>query len=206
MIANDAEHLLKVGSIGGPYSQDAVCITRHRIRLGYFWDAAHHLPHPVWRDPALAVDLDERLDCPAQSRGLNFGCKTPDYAALAEPVHPSFGGCRGQSDMMPEHGKTLATVIGEPRKDLVIDFIKTQYSLLGFVDHTIGLALARPLPFKGDNHSAEALRTSRAPCSTSALPDVSADILRRGQFDQPVDGSKPPRRSCPSRPSVVGAR
>jgi hypothetical protein len=28
-------------------------------------------------------------------------------------------------------------VIGEPRKDLVIYFVKTQYSLLAFIDHTI---------------------------------------------------------------------
>jgi hypothetical protein len=28
-------------------------------------------------------------------------------------------------------------VFCQPRKDLVIDLIKTQYSLLGFIDHTI---------------------------------------------------------------------
>jgi N-dimethylarginine dimethylaminohydrolase len=45
---------------------------------------------------------------------------------------------------MPEHGKALTTVVGEPRKDLVIYFVKTQYSLLSFVDHTISLAPSGP--------------------------------------------------------------
>ena len=49
--------------------------------------------------------------------------------------------------MMPEHGKALATVVCQPRKDLVINFIKTQYSLLAFIDHTIGLAPRGTLPF-----------------------------------------------------------
>jgi hypothetical protein len=59
----------------------------------------------------------------------------------------------------------------------VINFIKTQYSFLTFIDHTIGLACFRTLPFKGDNHSAEAARTPHTACETSALPDVSADLL-----------------------------
>ena len=79
--------------------------------------------------------------------------------------------------MVSKHGKTLTAMVGQPRKDLVINFIKTQYSFLTFIDHTIGLACFRTLPFKGDNHSAEAARTPRTACETSALPDVSADLL-----------------------------
>ena len=39
--------------------------------------------------------------------------------------------------MMPEHGEALPTVVCQPRKNLVIDLVKTQHSLLGFIDHTI---------------------------------------------------------------------
>jgi hypothetical protein len=83
-------------------------------------------------------------------------------------------------------------MVGQPRKDLVINFIKTQYSFLTFIDHTIGLACFRTLPFKGDNHGAEAARAPRSACEASALPDVSADIFRCGLFHQSVDGSQPP--------------
>ena len=38
---------------------------------------------------------------------------------------------------MPEHGEALTAMVCQPRKDLVIDLVKTQYSLLRFIDHTI---------------------------------------------------------------------
>jgi hypothetical protein len=96
---------------------------------------------------------------------------------MTKAIHPPFSGCGGEPDVMSKHRKALAAVVGQSRKDLVINFIKTQYSFLTFIDHTIGLACFRTLPFKGDNHSAEAARTPRTACETSALPDVSADLL-----------------------------
>jgi hypothetical protein len=39
--------------------------------------------------------------------------------------------------VIPEHGKALTTVFGQSRKDLVINFVKTQYSLLDLIGHTI---------------------------------------------------------------------
>ena len=48
---------------------------------------------------------------------------------------------------MPEHGKALTTMIGQPRKDLVIYFVKTQYSLLAFDSITLSdLRLLGPYP------------------------------------------------------------
>ena len=193
MIADEAEHFFKVCGIGGSYAQHAVRVSCHGVRLGYFWDAADHLPHSVWRHPTLAVNLDKGLDRPPQSRRLDFGCEAPDDAVVAKAIDSPLGGCCGQSDMMPEHGKAFPTVVGKSRKDLVIYFIKTQYSLLGFVDHTIGLALTRTLPFKGDDDSAEPRWTPLTTCPASALFDVPADLLRRCLFDQSMDGSE---RSC----------
>jgi hypothetical protein len=81
-------------------------------------------------------------------------------------------------------------MVGKTRKDLVINFIKTQQTLLAFVDHTIGLAPFRPLPFKSDNDCAEQHRAPSAACQASALSDVPADVFRRGLFDQSLDGSE----------------
>jgi len=147
MVADDAEHLLKMASVGRANPQDAVCLARHRVRLGYFRDAADHLAHPVRWYAALAVDLDKGFDRPTERSRLNFGCKAPDHTALAEPIHPSLRGCCREAHMMSEHGKAFATMVRQPRKDLVINFVKTQYSLLAFIDHTIGLAPRWTLPF-----------------------------------------------------------
>ena len=137
MVADDPEHLLKVTRVGSPDAEDSVCIAGDCVRLGNLWDRAHHLPHPVRRDSTLAVDLDKSLDRPAQRRRLDVGRETPDHTALAEPINPSFGGCGGQPDVMTQHRKALTTIVGQPRKDLVIYFVKTQYSLLALIDHTI---------------------------------------------------------------------
>jgi len=126
MVADNAEHLLKVGSVRGPYPQNAVSFSGYGVGLGYFGNAADQLPHPVRWHPAFAIDLDKSLDGPAQGSGFNFGCKTPDHAAVTEPIHSSLGGCCGEPNVVPEHGKALATMVCKPRKDLVIDFIKTQ--------------------------------------------------------------------------------
>ena len=182
MVADNAENLLKMARIGRAYAQDAVCLARHCVRLSNFRDAGDHLPHPIRWHPALAVDLDKGLDRPAQRSRLDFGCKAPDHTAKTEPIHPSFRCCGREAHMMPEHGKALATVVCQPRKDLVINFIKTQYSLLTFIDHTIGLAPPGTLPFKGDNHSAEPHRAPDTACAASALSDVSADVLRCDLF------------------------
>ena len=126
MVSNDAEHLLKMGSVSGPYSQNAVSFPRYGVRLGHLRNAADHLPHSVGWHPAFAVNLDKSLDGPAQCGRFNFGCEAPDHAALAEPIHSSFGGRCGESDVVPEHGEALTTMVCQPRKDLVINFIKTQ--------------------------------------------------------------------------------
>jgi hypothetical protein len=137
MIADDAEHLLEVAGVGSADAKDSICLTCDGVRLSDLWNAAHHFPHPLWWHSSLAVDLDKGLDRPAQRRRLDIGSETPDHTALPEPINPSFGGGCGQPDVMPEHGKALATMVGQPRKDLVIYLVKTQYSLLGFIDHTI---------------------------------------------------------------------
>jgi len=155
MVADDAKDLLEVRGIGGPDPEDAVGFAGHCVRLRNLWNGAHHFPHSVWRHPSFAIDLDECLDCPTQRSGLDFGSEAPDDTAEPEAIDPSFGGRGGQSDVVPEHGKALSTMIGEARKDLVINFVKTQQTLLPFVDHTIGLAPSRPLRFKGDNDCAE---------------------------------------------------
>ena len=182
MVADDAEHLLKMGRIGCAYPEDAVSLAGHCVRLDDLWDAADHLPHPFGWHPAFAVDLDEGLNRPAQRSRLDFGCEAPDDTAITKAIDPPFGGCGGESDVMSEHGKALPAMVGQPRKDLVINFIKTQYSFLTFIDHTIGLACSRTLLFKGDNHSAEATRAPHQTCEASALPDVPADIFRCGLF------------------------
>jgi hypothetical protein len=193
MVADSAEDLLKVARVGRAYPQDAVCLARDCVRLSNFRDGADHLAHPVRRHPALAVDLNKGLDRPAQRSRLNFGCKAPDHTAMTEPIHPSFRGCGREAYMMPEHRKALATVVCQPRKDLVINFVKTQYSILAFIEHTIGLARSGTLPFQGDNHSAEPHRAPRSACATSALSNVSADLFRCDLFHQSVDGPQPPR-------------
>ena len=155
MVSDDAEDLLEVSGIGGADSQNAVGLAGHRVRLRNFGNRADHFPHPVWRHPSFAVNLDESFDCPSQGGGLDFGCEASDYAAETEPINPSFSGRSGQSDVLSEHGEALATVVGKARKDLVVNLIKTQQTLLAFVDHTIGLAPFGPLPFKSDNDCAE---------------------------------------------------
>ena len=137
MVADEPEHLLKVTRVGSPDAEDSVCLAGDCVRLSNLRDCAHHLPHPVRRHPTLAVDLDKSLDRPAQRRRLDVSGEASNRTTLTEPINASFGGRRGQSDVMSEHGKALATMIGEPRKDLVIYFVKTQYSLLAFIDHTI---------------------------------------------------------------------
>jgi len=146
VVADDAEHFLEVAGVGSSYPEDSVGLTRHGVRLGNLRNGADHLAHPVRRHPAFAVDLDEGLDRPAECSRLDVGSETPDNAAETEPVDPSFGGCRGQPDVMAEHGKALSTVVGEPRKDLVIYLVKTQYSLLTFVDPLSHLRLLEPYP------------------------------------------------------------
>ena len=190
MVADDAQNLLEVSGIGGADPQNAVGLAGHRVRLRNLGDRADHVPHPVRRHPSFAVDLDESFDCPAQRGGLDLGCEASDDTAEAEPINPSFGGRGGQSDVLSEHREALATMVGKTRKDLVINFIKTQHTLLAFVDHTIGLAPLRALPFKSDNGCAEQHWASSAACQASALSDVPTDVLRRGLFDQSLDGSE----------------
>ena len=137
MVADDPEHLLEVTRVGGPDAEDSVCLAGDCVRLSNLWDRAHHLPHPVSRDSTFAVDLDKSLDSPAQRRRLDVGGEASNSTTLTEAINASFGGGCGQPDVMPEHGKALATMVGQPRKDLVIYFVKTQYSLLAFIDHTI---------------------------------------------------------------------
>ena len=126
MVADDAKDLLEVSGIGGADPEDTVRLTRHGVCLRHLRNSAHHLPHPLRRHPSLAVDLDESLDRPAQRGGLNLGCEAPDDTAEPEAIDASFGGRGGQSDVVPEHGEALSAMIGETRKDLVINFIKTQ--------------------------------------------------------------------------------
>lgn len=137
MVADDAEHLLEVVCVGGSYPEDPVCLAGDGVRLNNFGNGAHHFVHPLRRHSALAVELDKGLNRPAQSRRLNVGRESPDHTAEPEPINASFSGCCGQPDVMPEHREALPTIVCQPRKDLVIDLVKTQYSLLGFIDHTI---------------------------------------------------------------------
>lgn len=137
MVADEAEHFLKVPCIGSADTEDSICLASNRVRLSNFWNGAYHLPHPLRRHPTFAVDLDKCLDRPAQCRRLDVGRETLDDTALAEPINPPFGGCGRQPDVMPKHRKALPTVVGQPRKDLVIYFVKTQYSLLALIEHTI---------------------------------------------------------------------
>jgi N-dimethylarginine dimethylaminohydrolase len=146
VVANDAEHFLEVTGVGGSYSEDSVGLTCHRVRLGNLWNRADHLAHPVWRHSALAVDLDEGLDRPAECSRFDVGREAPDNAAETQPIDPSFGRRCGQPDVVPEHGEALPTVVCEPRKDLVIDVVKTQYSLLTFVDPLSHLRPLEPYP------------------------------------------------------------
>ena len=95
MIADDAEHFLEVAGVGCSYPEDSVCLTRHGVRLGNLWNGADHLPHPVRRHPALAVDLHEGLNRPAECRRFNVGSEAPDHAAETQPIDPSFGGRSG---------------------------------------------------------------------------------------------------------------
>ena len=137
MVADDAEHLLKVARVRGSDPEDPVCLASDGVRLNNFGDGAHHFAHPLWRHTALAVDLDKGLNRPAQSCRLDVGHEAPNHSAQPEPINASFGGRCGQSDMMPEHGEALTTMVCQPRKNLVINLVKTQYSLLGLIDHTI---------------------------------------------------------------------
>jgi N-dimethylarginine dimethylaminohydrolase len=146
VVADNAEHLLKMTCVGSSDPEHSVCLAGHCVRLNNFGDSAHHFVHPVRRHSALAIDLDKGLNCPAECGRLNVSGKTPDHTAETEPIDPSFGSCRGQPDVMPEHGKALTAVVCEPRKDLVIYLVKTQYSLPTFVDHTISLARSGPYP------------------------------------------------------------
>ena len=86
------EDFLEMGGVSRSYAQDAVCLSSHCVRLGHFRDGADHFPHPVWRHSALAVDLHEGLDRPAQCGRLDLGRKAPDDAGLTKPIDPSFGG------------------------------------------------------------------------------------------------------------------
>jgi N-dimethylarginine dimethylaminohydrolase len=146
VVANEAEHFLEVTGVGGSYPEDSVGLTRHRVRLGNFWNRADHLAHPVRRHPAFAVDLDEGLDRPAECGRFNVGREAPDNAAETQPIDASFGRRCGQPDVVPEHGEALPTVVCKPRKDLVIYLVKTQYSLLTFVDPLSHLRPFEPYP------------------------------------------------------------
>jgi hypothetical protein len=137
MGADDAKHFLKVIRVGGSYPQDPVCLAGDGVRLNNFGDGSHHFAHPLRRHSALAIDLDKGLYSPAQRHRFNVGGETPDHTAEPEPINASFGGRCGQPDVMPEHGEALTTMVCQSRKDLVINLVKTQYSLLGFIDYTI---------------------------------------------------------------------
>ena len=80
MIADDAENLLEVVGIGGSHSEYSVGLAGDCVRLYNFRDGGHHVTHPIWRHPALAIDLNKRLDGPAECGGLNAGRETPDNA------------------------------------------------------------------------------------------------------------------------------
>jgi N-dimethylarginine dimethylaminohydrolase len=146
VVANDAEHFLEVTGVGGSYPEDSVGLTRHRVRFGNLWNGADHLAHPVRRHPPVAVDLDEGLDRPAECSRFNVGREAPDNAAETQPIDPSFGRRCGQPDVVPKHGEALPTVVCKPRKDLVIYLVKTQYSLLTFVDPLSHLRPLEPYP------------------------------------------------------------
>ena len=126
MVADDAKDLLKVRGVSSPDPEDAVGFAGHRVRLRNLGNGANHFPHPVWRHPSFAVDLDKSLDHPTQCGRLDLGCEAPDDTAEPEAIDASFGGRGGQSDVVPEHGEALSTMLGEARKDLVINFVKTQ--------------------------------------------------------------------------------
>src|SRR6476620_1537155 len=130
MVADDAKDLLEVRGIGGPDPEDAVGFASHRIGLGDLGNGAHHFPHSIWRHPSFAIDLDECLDCPTQCSWLDLGSEAPDDTAEPEAIDPSFGGRGGQSDMVPEHSEALSAMLGQARKDLVINFVKTQQTRL----------------------------------------------------------------------------
>jgi hypothetical protein len=68
-------------------------------------------------------------------------------------------------------------MLRQARKDLVINLIKTQYSFLAFIDHTIGLAPLRTLPFKGDNWSG---------CSRIARFGSAYFVVARGRKAPPA--------------------
>src|SRR6476619_8299646 len=141
MVADDAKDLLEVRGIGSADPEDAVGFAGYRVRLRNLGNGAHHFPHSVWRHPSLAVDLDVRLDRPAQRSGLDLGSEPPDDTAEPETIDPSFGGRGGQSDVVPEHVEALSAMFGKARKDLVINFIKTQQTLLAL---SITLSDLRP--------------------------------------------------------------
>jgi len=81
VIADDAEHLLEVAGVRGSYPEDSVGLTRHGVRFGNLWNGADHLAHSVRRHPAVAIDLDEGLDRPAERSRFNVGCEAADNAA-----------------------------------------------------------------------------------------------------------------------------
>ena len=130
--------------VSGSYSKDSICLAGDGVGLNDLGDGAHHFTHSVRRHSALAINFDKGLDGPAECGRFNVGRESPDHTAQPEPVNPSFGGRCGQPDVMPEHGKALTTMFRQSRKDLVIYLVKTQYTHLTFVDHTISLALSGP--------------------------------------------------------------
>src|SRR5215217_6020243 len=142
-IADHTEDLLEVGGVGGPDPQQAVRLAGDGVGLDDLRDGSDHVPHSVRRYAALAIELDEGFDAPAQDGRLQLGGEAPNRSISDQPVDPAFGGGGGQSDLLAKGGEAGAPVVQQQRKNLVIHIVKTQTYDLTSADKSILLAKSR---------------------------------------------------------------
>src|SRR3954451_22124119 len=135
MRPDQAEHLLEVAGVAGPDQQDPVRLARDGPGLDHLRDRRDELGHPVRRDAPLAVELDERLDRPAQRGRRDLRGEPLDGAVLTQPVDAPLGRRRAQPDMAAEGGIALSPVLSERRKDLAVDVINAQWNPPDFARH-----------------------------------------------------------------------
>src|SRR4051812_35473392 len=141
-----AEHLLEVAGVAGPDQQDAVGLTGDGPGLDHLRDRRDELGHPVRRDASLAVELDERLDRPAQRGRRDLRAEPLDGAVLAQPVDAPLGRRRAQPDTAAEGGIALPPVLSERRKDLAVDVINAQRNPPDFARHATAVVTKGKYP------------------------------------------------------------
>ena len=111
VVAHGLQHALEVRHVGRAHVQHRVGLAGDGERRLHLGDVGHHRPDPGGGDPAVAEDLDERLDRPAQGGGVDHGGEGAHDAVGAHPVDPALDRRRAQPDLGADHLEAASGVL-----------------------------------------------------------------------------------------------